>query len=566
MPVTASESGRRKSLPIRWTWGTAPDESLKALADELEAGRAPDEADLVKRGDRRAVWALPRVGGGVLLKHFRVRRWEPLLFLVRPSRAAAEYRSAAQLARLGVATPAPLGFGERRRGGLLVEAWSLARLVPGAVTLGEELNRATAAGDEAAIAHWTAAAMRTAAALHRLPLLHRDLHANNLLLGPDGSLLVIDLHSMRSASGLSRRQRLENLARLVFSIRAAVDLRDAGALAAEYSTARGEPDEALATDLAAALDAFERSYVDGRTARCLVDSTLFTAERLHDGRVYRRREYSIERLRSDLLRHAQAARAGGPGLLGSTPRARVTRVDDDAGSRIVKEYLRAGRFPRLRHGLRLGRARTAWVASRRLDVLGLPTPQALALIERSDGSAALVTRRIEGAVTLRAWLDVLDARARPRERRLLAAAVGHVVGRLARAGLRHDDLSTKNWLVGDEPPPPPRDRRDAGAPPWPGVLLIDLDNLRTVPPHDDRSLGRMLAQLADVPDGVTRTDRLRFLRAYERAAGRPLPPEVARGALDGARRRAARRAELDRRRPAAVGSAPAPPPVNQTPR
>ena len=553
-------------MPIRWTWGTAPDESLKALTEELEAGRAPDDAGLIKRGDRRAVWALPRVGDGVLLKHFRVRGWEPLLFLVRPSRASAEYRSAAELARRGVATPAPLGFGERRRSGLLVEAWSLARLVPGASTLGEELGRASASGDDTTIAHWAAAAMRTAASLHRLPLLHRDLHANNLLVGSDGSLLVIDLHSMRRVPALSRRQRLENLARLVFSMRAAVDLREAGALAAEYSSARGEPDPSLPTDLAAALDDFERSYVEGRTARCLVDSTLFTAERLHDGRVYRRREYPIEQLRADLLRHAQAARAGGPGLLGSTPRARVTRVDDDTGSRIVKEYLRAGRFPRLRHGLRLGRARTAWVASRRLDVLGLPTPQALALIERSDGSAALVTRRIEGAVTLRDWLSGLDARARPRERRLLSTAVGHVVGRLARAGLRHDDLSTKNWLVGDDPPPPPRDRRDAGAPGWPGVLLIDLDNLRTVPRHDVRSLVRMLSQLADVPDGVTRTDRLRFLRAYERAAGQALPPHAAREALDGARRRAARRAELDRRRPAAVGSAPAPPSVNPTPR
>ena len=563
MPTTASEPGRRKSLPIRWTWGRAPDESLKALAADLEAGRVPGDAGLVKRGDRRAVWALPDVSGGVLLKHFRVRGWEPLLFVVRPSRAAAEYRSAAQLERLGVATPAPLGFGERRRGGMLVEAWSLARLVPDASTLGEALGRAAASGDEEAIARWAASAMRTVAALHRLPVLHRDLHANNLLLGPDGALLVIDLHSMRRVSGPSRQQRLENLARLVFSMRAAVDLRDAGALAAEYSAVRGEPDEALAADLAAALDDFERSYVEGRTARCLVDSTLFTAERLHDGRVYRRREYSIERLRADLLRHGQTVRASGPALLGSTPRARVTCVDDEGGGRIVKEYLRAGRFPRLRHVLRRGRARTAWVAARRLDVIGLPTPQALALIERDDGSAALVTRRIEGAVTLRTWLATLGDDARPAERRPLAAAVGHVVGRLARAGLRHDDLSTKNWLVADEPPPALRDRRDAGAPPRPGVLLIDLDNLRTVPRHDARSLVRMLTQIADVPAGVTRTDRQRFVRAFERAAGRPLPPEVAREALEGARHRAARRAELDRRRSATVGSAPAPP-VNPT--
>jgi hypothetical protein len=286
-----------------------------------------------------------------------------------------------------------------------------------------------------------------------------------------------------------------------------------------------------------------------------VRSTLFDAERLHDGRVYRRRDYSIEQLRSDLLRHSQTVRGGGPGLLGSTPRARVTRVDDASGSRVVKEYVSAGHLPRLRHWLRRGRARTAWAASRRLEVLGLQTPLALALVERHDGSAAMITRAVEGAVSLRAWIATLEQQPRPRKRHLVAAAVGYVVGRLARAGLRHDDLSTKNLLVCDEPPPAPRDRRDAGAPLWPGLHLIDLDNLRTVPRHDSRSQIRMLTQLFDLPAGVTRTDQQRFLRAYERAAGRPLPRDVAEAAIEGSRQRAARRAELDRRRAPAAGSA-----------
>ena len=552
MTATAAEPGRRTSLPIRWTWGSAPDESLRTLARQLDEGRLPDDAFLIKHGDRRAVWALPHLGGGVLLKRFRVRGREPWLFLFRRSRGAAEYLEAVELRRMGVETPEPLGFGERRERGLLREAWSLTRLVPGAPTVGEALHQAAESGDEATITRLAGLALRAAAALHRLPILHRDLHANNLLLDARGQALVIDLHSVRRVGRLTRRMRVGNLARLVFSMRAAVDLRRAGSLLAEYCRLTGDAAGPLAAELDQALDRFERSYVAGRTARCLVNSTLFVAEPGPEGRLYRRRDYSFARLHGDLQRHAEVVRSGGPSLLGSTPRARVTRVDSDAPGSIVKEYVRAGRLPRVRHWLRLGRARTAWIAARRLEVLGVPTPQALALVERRDGSATVVTRLVPGAVTLRAWLERLAPASRPDERRQVAAGVGHVAGRLARAGLLHDDLSTKNLLLSDEAPPAPRDRRDAGAPDWPGVQLIDLDNLRTVPPHDPRAVSRMLAQLGDVPTTVTRTDRLRFVRAYERAAGRPLPADVAEAALHGSRRRSERRAERLGRQPEAA--------------
>jgi len=559
MAATAAEPGRRTSLPIRWTWGSAPDESLQALARQLEAGQVPDEARLIKRGDRRAVWALPQVGGGVLLKQFRVRGWEPWLFLVRRSRGQAEYRAAIELRQLGLETPVALGFGERRRTGLLREAWCLTRLVPGASTVGEALSRAVESRDEAEVERLGAVAMRATAALHRIPVLHRDLHANNLLLGRDGEALVIDLHSVRRVGRLTRGMRVANLARLVFSMREAVDLRRTESLLAEYARHTGDPLEELLAEVAQEVDRFERSYVEGRTGRCLVNSTLFVAEHLPEGRTYRRRDYPLERLRADLLRHEGIVRAGGPQLLGSTARARVTRVEDEAGARVVKQYLRAGSFPRLRHWLRLGRARTAWLASRRLDVLEVPTPRSLALLERRDGSAIVITRLVERAVTLRSWLEQLERDPCPEQRRQVASAVGHVAGRLARAGLLHDDLSTKNLLLSDEPPSIPCDRRDAGGPTWPGVRLIDLDNLRSIAPHDPRAIGRMLAQLGDVPAAVTRTDRLRFVRAFERAAGRPLPAEVAAAALEGSRRRSARRAKLARRPPAKVARVASPP-------
>jgi hypothetical protein len=123
------------------------------------------------------------------------------------------------------------------------------------------------------------------------------------------------------------------------------------------------------------------------------------------------------------------------------------------------------------------------------------------------------------------------------------------VGRLSRAGVRHDDLSTKNVLLQRAPPARVRDVRDRppdGA--W-RALLIDLDNMRPMPSHDEAGLERMLTQLFDVPAWITRCDRRRFERAYEFAAGRPLQRSLADAALAGAAARARRREQQSRPRP-----------------
>jgi hypothetical protein len=219
----------------------------------------------------------------------------------------------------------------------------------------------------------------------------------------------------------------------------------------------------------------------------------------------------------------------------------------------VKEYLASGVRAALRQRLGRGRPRSAWTGARRLDVLGIPTPEALALLERPDGSAILVTSEIPRACTLRAFAERHGPAASRSDRADIALQVGWLVGRLGRAGVRHDDLSTKNVLLQQEPPPEAydlRDRQPAGA--W-RALLIDLDNLRTMPPHDEPGLVRMLTQLFDIAGSVTRTDRRRFERAYDCAAGRPLPRAVAEAARAGALARARRRQQ--RSRPPPTGAA-----------
>ncbi|MEO8754003.1 MAG: lipopolysaccharide kinase InaA family protein [Casimicrobiaceae bacterium] len=546
-------------LTVRWWWAAAPAAPLARLADGLAAGRLPDELPL-KAGAGRSVWALPDVSEGVLLKHFKVRGSEALKYLVRPSRAHSEFRAMQAFERLGLPTVRALGFGERRERGRLREAWFLGRLVRNACTLGEAQARALADGDRVRVHDLARRALDVTSRLHRHPWLHRDLHAHNLLLTQSDEVLVMDLHSVWRVPHLTRRMRLANLARLLFSMREVIDLdADAPALLAAYATTMGEPVDRLVADAMRAIDAFEADYVRGRTARCLTNSSLFVSERMPEGRVFRRRTYARETLAEDLERHAAALHTG-TDVLGRSARSLVTRVAaEDGVGRILKEYLDRGVLQTIRQSCGHSRARGAWVAARRFEIRDLPTPEALALLERPDGSAVLITQALAGtealttAIARLAGTPRLLRGAEAIERAALSRAVGDLVGRLARAGLRHADLSAKNVLATASAPPRTHDLRVHAHAGSPSVWLIDLDGLKAMAPHDPDGLARMLGQLGDLPPGVTRADRLRFRHAYAAAAGRDLPPSVTKDAARRALLRAERRARHTR--PAVDGRA-----------
>jgi Lipopolysaccharide kinase (Kdo/WaaP) family len=529
-----------------WWWAVAPPADLAALARDLEAGREPPGADVVKAGARRVVWRVPGLAGGLLVKRFAVRGAERWKYMLRPSRARSEYRAMEAFTRLGLPVVRPIGFGERRAGPLLREAWFVGRLVPHARTLDQALAAAARAGDTAVVCHLARAALALTSELHGIPWLHRDLHAGNLLLDASGRLLVTDLHSVWRVPRLTRRQRIGNLARLLFSMRGSLDLALAPSLVRGYAERRGEAADALVRDVQAALTAFKKDYVRGRVARCLQESSLFTVEATPAGRLFRRRALDPARLVVDLDEHARHLAADDAHVLGRARRGLVTRVGAPPDEHVVKEYVPGGPLVALRQAVGAGRARAAWVGARRCEVLGLGTAEALALLERRNGTAVLVTRALRGSRSLFELAPELVRPGASARRAAVARGVGHLAGRLARVGLRHKDMAAKNVFVAEGPPTPPLDLRWAPPAGAARVELIDLDGLRMMRPFEVHGLVRMLSQLADLPVRPSRTDLRRFATGYAAGAGRELPRHVAEAALAGAAARERRRAALDR--------------------
>lgn len=105
----------------------------------------------------------------------------------------------------GVPTLEPVGAVARRAGLLFWRLDLVTRAVAGAADL------AARAGDRRAIE----AAARAVRALHDAGIEHADLNLRNILIGPDGRAIVIDLDRARARGGpLGPRARLRNLFRL----------------------------------------------------------------------------------------------------------------------------------------------------------------------------------------------------------------------------------------------------------------------------------------------------------------------------------------------------------------
>jgi lipopolysaccharide kinase (Kdo/WaaP) family protein len=216
-------------------------------------------------------------------------------------------------------------------------------------------------------------------------------------------------------------------------------------------------------------------------------------------------------------------------------RKRFYRVEGDGEPALyVKQFSVAPGAARWRYFLRRSKARRERAVARRLARLGLDAAAPIAVGEERSGGLlvrSFAVSRDLGARDLRAVLESL--RERVLERRALLERFAAFARKLHDAGVDQDDFSPNNFLV----------RADGS------FVLIDFERMRV----RRRALGArrwtQLAKLHRRDFGVSRTDRLRFLRAYlaapasaaraeRRAAWQRIWPEFRR-----IRRRDARRAE-----------------------
>jgi tRNA A-37 threonylcarbamoyl transferase component Bud32 len=376
-----------------WLRAGEDPEKLARLLERVLAAVDAGAAQELKRGRRKALYAVRLDGQAFLLKSRGYRglaaRWRAL----RGSKARHELRVASALAARGIPTPVPLAAGERLRGARLASDHLLVARLAGASDLAEHWRSAIAPAERRRLVAALGALSR---ALHDAGLLQDDYAPNNFLVQPGAApaLLAIDFERARlSPRPASERSRIRMLAKLDRRVGAAASRADRLRFLHAYAGTRTEA-RAWWARVAASAPALARRDVRRWRRTAGADSRRF--RRVASGRWhgFARRDADLARLVADVERAA-----GG----------------------LSRDGVAAGRgvWIALRRGTRPAEAERAWAAAHALwDGRGL-APRPLALLCAGDCSAVVLERSEQmralsdapGAASERAAL-VLAARLR----------------------------------------------------------------------------------------------------------------------------------------------------------
>ena len=137
--------------------------------------------------------------------------WEYIRYLFLPSRGRNEWLIATLLEAREVRIPKPMGWLERRRGGLVRESYYISEAVGSGVTCLEEAAPLTS---KAAIVELAKAVRK----IQEAALFHKDFHAGNFL-WHGASVVLTDLHKAKIVRRLSLKRKVWMISHLFHSLR-----------------------------------------------------------------------------------------------------------------------------------------------------------------------------------------------------------------------------------------------------------------------------------------------------------------------------------------------------------
>jgi serine/threonine protein kinase len=503
------------------------------LPEWLAAGRAR----VVKPGPHRTVYRVTLPGSDFHVKQYHpTDRRARLRALFRPSPARAEYERTLAVAERGVPTLVPLAVGEAPGASFVVT-----RTVAAARSLADVLETDLPALPplrQARLRQVLAGALgRFLARLHDAGVTHRDLHPGNILCRLEGEaveLYLIDLPVVRLGPPLDWPAQRANLVLLNrwFVLRAG----RADRLRCWHAYAGGRPAHELAQgarDLEKRTLASNLQFWRRHDRRCLGDNRYFRRLRAPG-----LTGHSVADLDAQTLA-GLLADPDGPFPQPDRGQGRGGRVlKHSASSSVVEMDLPTPAEPCAVIYKRF--AVTAWTdpwaalvrptAALRSYVMGhglrlrcLPTPRPLAVWHRVrhglHRESYLLTEKVPAALDLLRYLERL--RDRPEGRaalRRLIDQVARLIRVLHARHLSHRDLKAANLLVSPQRwEVSAKGIRTGSAGEEVAVWFIDLVGVRR---HGKLGRRRRVQNLARLNTsfhrhpGLTRSDRLRFLRVY----------------------------------------------------
>jgi tRNA A-37 threonylcarbamoyl transferase component Bud32 len=508
---------------VRWHVTADAREFLTPELLDLDPHVRSGVARVIKHGPHRTVYYLQLGGVNVYWKHCRISGTRSRLRqCLRPPKARMEFDRALALASRGISTVEPLAWGTRA-GALGGESFLITRELTAAVPL-QNMLLAEFGGAIPANGHDRRMIARSLgefiAIVHDAGVTHPDLHPGNILVRrlPNGSLQfhLLDLHDISLGRPLSWAKSRENLAvfNRWFAMRASRSDRlrfwegyrsiRARALAIPHESARE-------VECRTHLTSFP--FWAGRARRCLGTNRYFKKVHSNAASCHAVREMDAVELRRLLADPDSPFRDPGVRLLKDSRTSTVAEitVSTPQGSRamIYKRFRVKKRLTPFLNLLRDSPALRSWCAGHALLDRGLPTPRPWLVLHRrtrfGPGEGYLLCEKADGEHVP----ESLAAFGSDRERKWeFIASLARLIRRFHEVRLSHRDLKVSNLLW-----------EDAGSGPTKDVFHF-IDLVGAVRHRRDvstsmraRDLARLaISSLQSTP--ITRTDLLRFLRAY----------------------------------------------------
>jgi len=336
--------------------------------------------------------------------------------------------------------------------------------------------------------------------MHRAGLVHRDLHASNILMTEEGPMLL-DLQRARKTR--SARARMADLGWLDASLMPSVSVCDRlrvreAALGVTRPWDREARDQLEAVGVAAR--AHLADYARGRTRRALIEGRRYARVDVSQGRGLRLRSIDEKTVIEIGAAHRAALAARDGRVLKNEGRSRVTRVEVDGRAFVVKERIENGFGKQLVNGLRGSAAKRGWVAGHGLRYRGLGAPEPQAFLEtRRLGLCVSSVSIMEDLAPAVSGYALTPERIAPTE---VLRALTKLMLRLHERNVDHMDMKAGNIFFHIEP---------SGV----RTFLIDLEDVRFRKRLSDSKRVLALAQLnaslgKDYPD----RERCAWFRRY----------------------------------------------------